>query len=191
MTPAERLAKNMAANEAAAQKEFPNETWINAENIKLNYIEMPKYTDGIIVAISRLPINMQEELDLIKEIKSAIILMKHGASVTLIPRIKRPDGKGFLPGPDAIVNGFLYEFKEVIGSIDKIGDRYRDSRKQANNVYIRIANPKITKQHTMKYMSKLLNSKDYKDGYHGNIIFTFGVGTEQQTYFFKISDFKK
>jgi len=41
-----------------------------------------------------------------------------GSSVTLIPRIKRPDGKGFLPGPDAIVNGSFFEFKTVTGKIN-------------------------------------------------------------------------
>jgi len=191
MTSAEQLAINAAANDAVAQKEFSNETWINAENIKLYHVEMPKNADGIIVAMSRLPINLQEELDFIKEIKSAIILKKHGASITLIPRIKRTDGKGFLPGPDAIVNGLFFEFKEVIGTVDKIGARFNDSRKQSNNVYIRVSNPNITKQHAMKYMSKFINGRDYNNGYHGNVIFTFGTGEDQQTYFFKIIDFKK
>jgi len=191
MTSAEQLARNTAANEALIKRKFPNETWINAENIKLNNLEMPKNADGITVAVSRLPVNLQEELDFIKEIKSAIILKKHGASVTLIPRIKRPDGKGFLPGPDAIVNGLFFEFKEVVGTVDKIGARFNDSRKQSNNVYIRVSNPNITKQRAMKYMSKLLNGRDYNGGYHGNIVFTFGTGDNQQTFFFRIIDFMK
>jgi len=191
MTSDKQLAIKTSINKTVAKREFPNETWIDAEKIKLNHVEIPKNTDGIIVAMSRLPINLQEELDFIKEIKSAIILKKHGACITLIPRIKRPDGKGFLPGPDAIVNGLFFEFKEVIGTVDKIGARFNDSRKQSNNVYIRVSNPNITKQHAMKYMSKLINGRDYNNGYHGNVIFTFGTGEEQQTYFFKIIDFKK
>ena len=191
MTSDEQSAINAAINETVAQKEFPDETWIYVENIKLNYAKMPKNADGIVAAISRLPINQQEEQDFIKEVKSAIILKKHGASITLIPRIKRPDGKGFLPGPDAIVNGLFFEFKEVVGTVDKIGARFNDSRKQSNNVYIRVSNPNITKQRTMKYMSKLLNGKDYNSGYHGNVVFTFGTGEEQQTFFFRIIDFKK
>jgi len=191
MTPAEQMARNVSANKIVAQRKFPYEIWINVENIKLNHAEMPKNSAGIIVAVSRLPINLQEELDFIKEIKSAIVLMKHGASITLIPRLKRPDGKGFLPGPDAIVNGLFFEFKEVIGTVDKIGARFNESRKQSNNVYIRISNPNITKQHAMKYMSKLLNGRDYNSGYHGNIVFTFGTGEDEQTFFFKITDFKK
>jgi len=143
------------------------------------------------VAKSRLPINKQEELDFLKEIISAIKLIKLGSSVTLIPRLKRPDGKGFFPGPDAIVNGLLFEFKVVTGRMDKIGARFNYSRKQGNNVYIRVVNPKLTKPNVMSYMARLINNPSYKGGYKGNLIFTFGIGKEEKTYFFKISDFKK
>jgi len=191
MTSDKQMARNAAVNEAIALREFPNETWINTENIKLKYLEMPKKTDKIITAMSRLPINQQEEMDFIKEIKSAIILKKHGASVTLIPRIKRPDGKGFLPGPDAIVNGLFFEFKVVIGGISKIGDRFKDSRKQGNNVYIRIVNPNLTKSKVVSYLVRYINLPTYQSGHNGNLILTFGTGLEEKTYFFKIIDFKK
>ena len=191
MTSAEQLARNTAANEALIKRKFPNETWINAENIKLNNLEMPKNADGITVAVSRLPVNLQEELDFIKEIKSAIILKKHGASVTLIPRIKRSDGKGFLPGPDAIVNGLFFEFKSITGRMDKIGARFRESRTQGNNVYIRVDNPDLIKPRVVNYLAKYINNPRYQGGYKGNIILTFGDGLEEKTYFFRIKDFKK
>ncbi|GBU26731.1 hypothetical protein R84B8_00243 [Treponema sp. R8-4-B8] len=190
-TAAERLAKNTAANEELAKKEFPNETWVKIDNLKLKHVTMPKNATEILVAESRLPINKQEELDFLKEIKSAIILKDLGASVTLIPRLKRPDGNGFLPGPDAIVNGSLFEFKEVTGRMDKIGARFNYSRKQGNNVYIRVANLRLTKSHVMSYMARLINNPKYKGGYKGNLILTFGTDNEQKTYFFKISDLKK
>jgi len=142
---AERLAKNIAANKAVAKKEFPDETWVGTDNLKLKHVSIPKDAIGILVARSRLPINKQEELDFLKEIKSAIILKGLGSSVTLIPRIKRPDGKGFLPGPDAIVNGLLFEFKTVTGRINKVGRRFSESRIQGKNVYIRVENPRHTK----------------------------------------------
>jgi len=191
MIPNKRLAINAAANEAVAQSEFPSETWIYVENIKLNFEKMPNNADGIVVAMSRLPINQQEELDFIKEIKSAIILKKHGASVTLIPRIKRPDGKGFLPGPDAIVNGLFFEFKTVTGRLDKIGARFRESRIQGNNVYIRIENPLHTKRGVVNYLSRYINNPKYKGGYIGDLILTVDTSYGEKTYFFKIIDFKK
>ena len=188
---AERLAKNISANKAVAKKEFPNETWLGIDKLKLNHVSIPKDATGILVAKSRLPINKQEEMDFLKEIISAIILINLGSSVTLIPRIKRPDGKGFLPGPDAIVNGSFFEFKTVTGRMDKIGARFNYSRKQGNNVYIRVANPKLTKPHVLSYMARLINNPNYKGGYKGELIFTFGTGREEKTYFLKIRDLKK
>jgi len=188
---AQQLAKNAAANEAVARKKFPDETWIRTDNLKLDNVTLPKDAAGILVAKSRLPINEQEELDFLKEIISAIILAKLGASVTLIPRIKRPDGKGFLPGPDAIVNGKLYEFKTVTGRLDKIGARFRDSRAQGNNVYIRVENPKLTKSRVVRYMAGFINNPNYQGGYKGSLILTFGIGNSEKTYFYKICDFKK
>jgi len=187
----ERLAKNAAANEAITKKEFPNETWVRIDNLTLKHVTVPKNATGIFVAKSRLPINKQEELDFLKEIKSAIILKDLGASVTLIPRIKRPDGNGFLPGPDAIVNGLFFEFKTVTGKINKVGRRFAESRIQGNNVYIRVENPRHTKTGVERELTRLINDKNYKGGSKGNIIFTIGIGQQKKTYFYRIKDLKK
>jgi len=186
---AERLAKNAAANEIIAKKEFPNEIWVRVDNLTLKHAAMPKNATGILVAKSRLPINKQEELDFLKEIKSAIILKNLGSSVTLIPRIKDPITGKFIAGPDAIVNGTLFEFKEITGSIDKIGKNFILSRKQGDNVYIRVANTDLTKRKVLDYFARYINNPRYKGGYKGNIVFSFGI--EDRTYFFKIKDFKK
>jgi len=186
---AERLAKNEAANKAVAKKEFPNEIWVRADTIKLKHEKMPENTESIIVAKSKLPINSQEELDFLKEIKSAIILKNHGSSVTLIPRIKDLITGKYIAGPDAIVDGTLFEFKEVTGSLDKIGKNFIFSRKQGDNVYIRVANTNLSKRKVFEYFARYINNPRYKGGYKGNIVFSFG--TEDKTYFFKIKDFKK
>jgi len=183
--------KNIAANKAITDMMFPNESWINIDNIKLDYKKMPADVTGILVAESNLPKNKQEEEDFLKEVKSAIILQKHGACVTLIPRIRRKDGKGFQAGPDAIVNGVLYEFKEVTGGISKIGDRFKDSRKQGNNVYIRVENLSLTKSKVVRYLARYISMPTYQGGFEGNIIFTFGADNGEKIYFFKIKDLKK
>jgi len=187
---AERLAKS-AANEAIAKKEFPNETWVRIDDLNLKYVTLPKNATEILVAKSRLPINKQEELDFLKEIKSAIILKDLGASVTLIPRIKRPDGNGFLPGPDAIVNGSFFEFKTVTGKINKVGRRFAESRIQGNNVYIRVENPRHTQTGVVRELVRLINDKNFKGGTKGNIIFTIVNGQQEKTYFYRIKDLKK
>jgi len=184
------MARSVATNEEVAKKEFPNETWVETDNLKLNHVSIPKDATGILVAKSKLPINKQEELDFLKEVISATKLKKLGLSVTLIPRIKRPDDKGFLPGPDAIVNGLLFEFKTVTGKLNKVGRRFKYSRKQGDNVYIRIENEKHTKTGVVQYLVRLINNSKYKGGYKGNVILTVGTGPKEKTYFFKIKDFK-
>jgi hypothetical protein len=170
---------------------FPSETWLDAGALKLNHVKLPDGAVGIMVAKSRMPINQQEELDFLKEIKSAIILKNKGASVSLIPRMKRLDGKGNLPGPDAIVNGLLFEFKTVAGKIKKIGKRFTESRKQGENVYIRVENPRHTKAGVINSLVRIINNKDYVGGYKGKVIFTVSSGGQEKTYFFEISDLKK
>jgi len=186
-----KLKKNLIANKAAAEKGFPNEEWIEIDKLKLSYFNIPEDAAGIPVAKSRLPKNKQEELDFIKEIKSAIILKSKGASVTLVPRINRPDGKGFVPGPDAIVNGLFFEFKTITGKLNKVGRRFKYSRKQGDNVYIRIENNKHTKTGIIQYLVRLINNPKYKGGYKGIIILTIETGFEEKTYFIKIKDLKK
>ena len=175
----------------AAEQLFPHEQWIDAVSLKLKHITIPEDAFGIKIAKGKLPLNSQEELDLLKEINSSIVLKKLGASVTLIPRMRRLDGKGFLPGPDAIVNGILYEFKTVTGKINKIGRRFTYSRKQGDNVYIRVENDQHTKDGVVNYLAGLINNPRYQGGYKGSIILTVGTGNSEKTHFFRISDFKK
>ena len=136
-----QLQQNIEKTLKKANDMFPNETWVDADSLKLHYVAIPKNVAGIKIAKGKLPINKQEELDLLKEIKSAIVLKGTGASVTLIPRIRRPDGKGFVPGPDAIVNGSLFEFKTVTGRIRKVG---RDLRTQGSKALTSISVLKIS-----------------------------------------------
>jgi len=186
-----RLQQNIEKTAKTAKDMFPNETWVDADKIKLDHVKLPDGADGITMALSALPTNKQEELDFLKEIKSAIVFKNMGASVRLIPRIKRPDGKGNLPGPDAIVNGSLFEFKTVTGKIRRVGRRFTDSRIQGENVYIRVENPKHTKAGVLRSLVRIINNKDYEGGYKGNIVFTVGSGHSEKTYFFKIKDLKK
>jgi hypothetical protein len=185
-----QLSQNIEKTTKTADNLFPNETWVDAVTVKFDHVKLPDGVDSIMVAMSRLPVNQQEELDFLKEIKSAIILKNEGASIRLIPRMKRPDGKGNLPGPDAIVNGLLFEFKTITGKIKKVGKRFTESRKQGENIYIRVANPLHTKAGVISSLVRIINNKDYVGGYKGNVIFTVGDGGQEKTYFFKISDLK-
>lgn len=42
--------------------------------------------------------------------------------------------------PDAIVDGFLVEFKEISGNIGIVGKRFSYAKKQSENVFLNITN---------------------------------------------------
>jgi len=59
--------------------------------------------------------------------KQARFLADEGDFICLIPKEKDENGKN-IPGPDAIRNGVLYEFKTV-GTLEKAEARFRESRR--------------------------------------------------------------
>ena len=188
---AKRRQENAEKTKEIADKLFPNEIWGDADKIEFAYAELPDKTDGILVAKSRLPINKSQENDLLKEITSAVVLTSMGASVFLIPRLKRPDGSGDMPGPDAIVNGELFEFKVVTGTLKRFEDRFRESRLQGKNVYIRIENPGITRQDVVRKLISIVNDKKYTGGYQGNVVFTVGKEKSEKIYSIRIKNLKR
>jgi hypothetical protein len=130
-----RKMENVRRTEDKALALFPDEIWEAANEIKLEYIQLLPGAEHVKVAKSRFPVNKSQEFDFLKEIKSAIILQERGSSVYLIPKMRSPDGNGEIPGPDAIVNGSLFEFKTVTGGLKKVEERFRESRVQGENVF--------------------------------------------------------
>jgi len=187
-------------NETAAQSAFPHEQWIDAQLIKLAQegtdFEIPDGIDNIKVAKSRLTpsknhrnISDNDARTLAKEIRQAKVLADRGASVFILPKIKAPDGRE-IPGPDALVNGTLYEFKTVTGSIDKVERRFRESREQGQNVFIRILNPDISRQNIIRKMYNVVNDPKYTGGFKGDLVFSVKQGRDELIYHMKIKDLK-
>jgi hypothetical protein len=104
-------------------------------------------------------------------LKQAVILRDRGAVVYLLPKAKDAQGHN-IPGPDAIVNGKIFEFKTITGGIGKVEKHFRDSRKQGGNVYIRIVDPKITRNDVIRKLSGVINSDNYTGGFKGDIVFS-------------------
>ena len=158
-----------------AKKAFPTEKWINATALKFKHndinFKLPLDIDisGIWVAQSRLTGQKDAERILIKEIKQGKILADKGAFIYLLPKLKDQDGKG-LPGPDALVNGVLFEFKSITGGLDRIEIRFRQSRKQCENVYLKIDNLSISKDDAFLKIRSTLRDKKYKGGTNGDLI---------------------
>jgi len=127
---------------------------------------------------------------LAKELQQARVLTSRGSAVYLVPKIKDAQGRD-VPGPDALVNGTLYEFKTITGGIDKVERRFRQSRDQEQNVFIRIMNPNISRSDVIRKMYCVINDRKYTGGFKGNMIFSVGQGSSEKLYYIRIKDLKK
>ena len=194
------LSENIQKNETAAKSTFPNEQWIKAASIKLAQegpdFEIPNGIDNIKVAKSRVmpsknhsSISDNDAKILVKEIRQAKVLTDRGASVFILPKIKGADGRE-ISGPDALVNGTLYEFKTITGGIDKVERRFRESREQGQNVFIRVLNPDISRQSVIRKMYNVVNDPKYTGGFQGDFIFSVKQGRDEIIYHMKIKDLK-
>jgi len=197
----QRLLENIQRNEAAAKASFPNERWVNASSLKLIQtgpdFEMPKSLDNIKIAKSRVTpkkgrphISDNDARTLAKELRQAGVLADRGASVFILPKMKAADGRD-IPGPDALVNGELFEFKTVTGSIDKVERRFRQSRDQGQNVFIRVMGPKISRNDVIRKMYNVINDDKYTGGFEGNMIFSVRQGSFEALYYIRIRDLKR
>jgi len=195
------LSENIQKNEAAAESTFPNEQWVDAQSIKLAQegpdFEIPNDIDNIKVAKSRVTpsknhssISDNDARTLAKEIRQAKVLTDRGASVFILPKIKGADGKE-ISGPDALVNGILFEFKTVTGSIKRVETRFRESREQGQNVFIRVMNPNITRSDVIGKIYGVVNGSNYTGGFKGNMIFSVRQGNFETLHYTRIGDLKK
>jgi len=195
------LLNGLTSAEAVAKKAFPHEQWVNAALIKLEQkgpdFEIPNGIDNIRIAKSRVTpskkhrsISDNDARTLAKEIRQAKVLTDRGASVFILPKRKAEDGS-YIPGPDALVNGTLYEFKTITGSIKRIETRFRESREQGQNVFIRIMNPHISRSDVIQKVYSVVNSPEYTGGFTGNMIFSVTNEIIETLYYIKIKDLKR
>jgi len=170
---------------------FPHEQWVDAASIRLAQegpdFEIPNGVKNIYVARSRLTGKKDDERILIKEIRQGKILADKGAVISLLPKLRAPDGK-YIKGPDAVVNGELFEFKNITGSIKRVERNFRKSRYQSENVFLAVADPAISKDDVITKIKAVLSDPSYKGGTQGSLV--FHVAQTQRTYFMRINDLK-
>ena len=194
------ISEDIRKNETVAKSTFPDEQWVDAQTIKLAQegpdFEIPDGIDTIKIAKSRITpsknhnsISDNDARTLAKEIRQAKVLTDRGASVFILPKIKGANGRE-ISGPDALVNGMLYEFKTVTGSIDKVESRFRESREQGQNVFIRVLNPDISRQSVIRKMYNVVNDPKYTGGFKGDFIFSVKQDRDEIIYHMKIKDLK-
>jgi hypothetical protein len=166
-----------------------NEKWIDIASLDFRYLDedfkLPPDIVDIKIAQSRLTGMKCDERILIKEICQGQILIAKNASIYLLPKQKDPDGKE-LPSPDALVNGILFEFKNVTGSIKKVEKHFRKSRDQCENVYLKIDNPKISKEDVVLKIKAILGDENYRGGTNGELIIY--LAQTEKIYFMRIKE---
>jgi len=192
------LSENIQKNEAAAKELFPNETWISAETIKIrnksDEFIIPNDLNNIKIAKSRIPPKNKspaavkgEERTLTKEIRQGKILTDMWASVFLLPKLKDHNGN-YIPGPDALVNGVLFEFKTITGTLDRVEGHFRNSRKQCENVFLKIDNACLSKSDVTQKIINVMRDPKYTGGTKGDLILY--ISQTRKTYFMKINELK-
>jgi len=193
-----RLPENIQKNEAAARTAFPNEQFMEASLLKIEQagpdFEVPENLENIKIAKSRVTptkgkshISDNDAKTLAKELRQARVLTSRGASVYLLPKMKNAQGRD-VPGPDALVNGVLYEFKTITGPIDKVETRFRKSRYQSENVFLNVMHKDITKSMVISKIHQTLNNPTYKGGTEGSLLVY--LENTDEFFFFKIVDLK-
>jgi hypothetical protein len=139
---------------------YPLETWREIE-------------EHIFIAESREPKGKNQEQVLKKELIQARILTAQGSTVYLLPEIAGPANLGE-KHPDAIVDGFIMEFKTITGSIHQVEERFKDSRKKADRVFFKI-DAKLSRHEVSRKLSGLISRK----GYSGGVIFAYFTVTDE------------
>jgi len=121
--------ENAKKSKEVANQLFPGEKWINKE-------------EGIYLSPRR-PVG--DKTSYKDELRVAQILRDLGSTVYLAPEVRGNKHKKF----DAIVNGLIYEFKNVGGNVNTLEHQFLRSRSQAPNVFINLENSNLTRRQIM------------------------------------------
>jgi hypothetical protein len=116
----------------------------------------------IFIAASRQPRSNNQERVLDKELIQARILTARGSTVYLLPEVVDPANIG-IKYPDAIVDGYVMEFKTITGSVREIERRFKESREKAERVFFKINAP-LTRHEVTRKLSGIITRKAYCDG---------------------------
>jgi hypothetical protein len=134
---------------ARAASLFPEETWRELE-------------ERIFIAGGREPRSNGQRKTLKKELIQARILTAQGSVIYLLPEIVDPAKRGE-KHPDAVVDGFLMEFKTVTGKVERIGEHYREAREKAEHVFFKIDGV-MTLDEVRQTLAHIIAIKGYTNG---------------------------
>ena len=69
--------------------------------------------------------------------------------------------------------------------------RFRESREQGQNVFIRVMNPNIIKSDVIRKIYGVVNSSNYTGDFKGNLIFSVRQGSFETLHYTRIRDLKR
>jgi hypothetical protein len=139
-----RRLENARKAKEAADKLFPGEKWQKKE-------------EGIYQSPRRKQSRSYED-----EFNVAKILRDLGSTVYLVPESSRQVGKKY----DAIVNGLMFEFKNVGGNANTLEHQFLRSRSQAPNVFINLEKSELTRREVMSALYGARNKTETEQA-HG------------------------
>jgi hypothetical protein len=128
-TEVKKRRENAQKARETADKFFPGENWKQVE-------------DGIYLSPRRA---IGKKSNYPDELRDAQILRDWGSTVYLAPEVRSDREKKF----DAIVNGLIFEFKNVGGNMSTLETQFLRSRSQAPNVFINLEDSRMTKRQIM------------------------------------------
>jgi hypothetical protein len=159
--------ENALKAKAFAEEKAPGEEWIEID-------------PGVYLAASRIPKSGEQIRTLEKEIDHARILAKGGHTVYLLPE----QGPRGMKHPDAIVDGFVFEFKTVTGNIRKAAENFKAARAKADNVFLKIM-PDYSKEAVQSKLKGTIVNK----GYHSGLIIVH-FNASNKMYYWNVDDLK-
>jgi len=140
VTDKEREENARKAREAA-DRLFPEHEWIKVE-------------DRIYLSSNR-AIGSKSNYE--GELRNAQILRDFGSTVYLAPEKRDTPGRKY----DAIVNGLIFEFKNVGGNANTLVTHFLKSRTQAPNVFMNLENSQLTRHEVRAALYGARNSKTH------------------------------
>jgi hypothetical protein len=146
--------ENASKADELARNLYPHEKWEPLE-------------EGIFIAKSRMPRSAEQINVLEKELRQARILVDRGSTIYLLPEIVHP-GEKHVKYPDAVVDGYIMEFKTITGSIRQVEERYKEARVKSEHIFIKI-DASLSRHEVSRKLSGYIQRKGYK----GGVIFVY------------------
>ena len=145
-----KSAYELAAKNLALTK-FPEEDWITVNGVQLSKTRKKQ---------SEKSKNAKDILE--KEMEIASMLVAAGHFVWMLPE-NNAVGKN----PDAIIDGLIYDFKQV--KLSKVEQRFVEALRQADNVVLRL----LDEKNVSRVLGKLKRHAKNKKNTAYNYIFNF------------------